>query len=91
VAGALTAALADGARQWTDLDVRDDSVLYRAVVHQAAGMVSVQANTSLAQALVRLRAFAFARGRPVVDLAEDVVARRVHFRNDHDGPDVFDR
>ncbi|MFH8410163.1 GAF domain-containing protein [Streptomyces sp. NPDC018019] len=91
VAGALTAVLADGAQQWAASDAKGDSVLYRAAVHQAAGMVSVQAETTLAQALVRLRAYAFARGRPVVDVAEDVVARRVHFRKDQDGPGVSDR
>ncbi|MEU7151923.1 GAF domain-containing protein [Streptomyces sp. NPDC045456] len=91
VAGALTAVLADGGQQWAVADPRDDSVLYRAAVHQAAGMVSVQAKTTLAQALMRLRAYAFARGRTVVEVAEDVVARRVHFRNDQDGPGASDR
>lgn len=91
VAGVLTAVLADGAQQWAASDAKGDSVLYRAAVHQAAGMVSVQAKTTLAQALMRLRAYAFARGRAVVEVAEDVVARRVHFRNDQNGPGASDR
>jgi hypothetical protein len=51
----------------------------RLVVHQAAGMVSVQLGISIAEALVRLRAHAFASGRPVVAVAEDVVSRRLRF------------
>lgn len=51
----------------------------RLVVHQAAGMISVQLGTSVGVALVRLRAHAFATGRPAVAVAEDVVARRLRF------------
>ena len=46
-------------------------------VHNAAGMVSVQGGISVAEALIRLRAFAFANGRLLADVADDVVARRV--------------
>jgi hypothetical protein len=49
------------------------------VVHQAAGMVAVQLGINVADALVRLRAHAFAEGTPVQKVAEDVVARRLHF------------
>ena len=52
------------------------------VVHQAAGMIAVQLGVSVAQALVRLRAHAFATGRPLADAAGDVVARRVRFDPD---------
>lgn len=57
----------------------------RAVVHQAAGMISVQLEADLAVALVRLRAHAFAAGRPMVDVATDVVARRLRFDNSESG------
>ena len=40
-----------------------------AVVHQAAGMVSVQLDISVADALVRLRAHAFAADRPLTEVA----------------------
>ncbi len=43
------------------------------VVYQAAGMISVQLHVSVAEALVRLRARAYADGRNVSDLAADVV------------------
>ncbi|HET9873509.1 MAG TPA: GAF and ANTAR domain-containing protein [Propionibacteriaceae bacterium] len=45
----------------------------RAVVHQATGMISVQMNSSLADALVLLRARAYAAERPIRQLATDVV------------------
>jgi hypothetical protein len=50
---------------------------YRAEVHQATGMVSVQLGVPLAEALVRLRAHAYGNGRPISEVAADVVARRL--------------
>jgi len=44
-------------------------------VHNAAGIVSVQEGISVADALVRLRAFAFANDRRLADVARDVIAR----------------
>ena len=52
---------------------------YRAQVHQATGMIGVQLNVDLAEALVRLRAHAYARDRRVAEVADDVVARRLRF------------
>lgn len=48
-------------------------------VHQAAGMVSVQLGVGVGDALARLRARAFALGRPIGEVAADVVARRLRF------------
>lgn len=59
-----------------------DSLVDRAVVHQASGMVSVQIQAGLADALTVLRARAFASGRPIVDVARDVVARTMSFSHD---------
>ncbi len=47
------------------------------VVHNAAGIVSVQLGISVGEALIRLRAYAFSNGRLVRDVAEDVVARKL--------------
>jgi GAF domain/ANTAR domain len=47
----------------------------RAQVHQASGMLSEQLDIDILDALVRLRAHAYAEGRPVNDVAADVVAR----------------
>jgi len=49
------------------------------VVHQASGMVSAQLEVSVGQALIRLRAYAFGNDRPLTDVAQDVVARRLRF------------
>ena len=57
-----------------DLEIGSD---IRLVVHQASGMVSVQLLVSVSQALVRLRAYAFANNRLLDDVAADVVARRL--------------
>jgi hypothetical protein len=52
---------------------------HRAVVHQATGMVKAQLNISIHDALVRLRAYAYAEERPIEDVAHDVVGRRLRF------------
>lgn len=58
----------------------------RAEVHQATGMVSVQAGVGLADALVLLRARAFTDERSLADLARDVLSGAVDFSNpDDDG------
>src|SRR5205823_15054525 len=61
-------------------EVRDVPELFqshRAVVHQATGIVKVQLNVGIAEALVRLRAYAYAEERPIEDVARDVVQRRL--------------
>jgi ANTAR domain len=52
----------------------------RAEVHQATGMVAVQLGVSVADALVRLRAHAYAEGRPLSVVAGDVVGKRLRLR-----------
>jgi hypothetical protein len=49
------------------------------VVHNAAGAVSVQLGVSITEALIRLRGYAFSNDRPLRDVAEDVMARRLRF------------
>ena len=46
-------------------------------VHNAAGIVSVQRQVSVTEALIRLRAYAFTSDRLLTDVAEDVVAHRL--------------
>jgi hypothetical protein len=53
-----------------------------AVVHQATGMVSVQLDTDLGEAFLRLRAHAYLTGRRLSEVAADVVARRLRFTPD---------
>lgn len=52
---------------------------HRAVVHQAVGMVAVQLNTGMAEALARLRAYAFSSNQRLSDVASDVVKRDLVF------------
>jgi hypothetical protein len=51
----------------------------RLVIHQASGMVAAQLHISIADALDRLRAYAFANDRSLEDTASDVMARRLRF------------
>ena len=55
-----------------------------AEVHQATGMIAVQTGVQLADALMLLRAHAYAAERPVREVARDVVARRLRFAPEDD-------
>jgi hypothetical protein len=56
----------------------------RAEVHQATGVVSVHAAVTLHEALLLLRARAYAEQRPIGELANDVLNGRVDFHPDRD-------
>lgn len=51
----------------------------RSVAHQASGMAAAQLGVSVGEALIRLRAHAFANNRLLTDVANDVVARKLRF------------
>jgi hypothetical protein len=80
--------MADVAAQWV-LDVQAAAPVgamaaelergadFHFAVHNAAGMLSVQLGISVTEALIRLRAYAFGTGRPLGDVTDDVVARRL--------------
>jgi hypothetical protein len=55
---------------------------FQYVVHQASGMVAGQLDVSVAQALIRLRGYAFGQGRTLSEVAHDVVARRLRLTDD---------
>ena len=46
-------------------------------VHNAAGIVSVQEDISVTEALIRLRAFAYSNDNLLEDVAQDVIAHRL--------------
>jgi GAF domain len=80
--------MADVAAQWvldkeagappgTVAEELEQGADFHFALHNAAGMLSVQLGVSVTEALIRLRAYAFARGLPLGDVAEDVVARRL--------------
>jgi hypothetical protein len=52
---------------------------FRFVVHQATGMIAAQLDVGVAEAMIRLRAYAYAHGRLLSDVGGDVVARRLRF------------
>jgi hypothetical protein len=66
----------------TDGSWLDQAVGSRAEIHQATGMVLAQLGVSTADALARLRAYAFVHDRLLIDVARDVVARRLRFTED---------
>jgi hypothetical protein len=57
----------------------------QAVVHQATGMITIQLGVNLADALLRLRAHAYATGQTVSTVATDVVNRRLYFDDSDSG------
>ena len=57
---------------------------HRAEVYQAAGMVMEQLGVSIEVATIRLRGHAFAAGRPIGDVARDVVRRKVRLQADNE-------
>jgi hypothetical protein len=51
----------------------------RAEIHQATGIVLAQLGVSAPQALARMRGHAFVEQRLLIDVARDVVSRRLQF------------
>ncbi len=60
-------------------DSTKGSVELRREVHQATGMILAQLGVSATDAFTRLRAHSFAQGRPVHDVAREVLARDLNF------------
>ncbi|MET1059750.1 MAG: GAF and ANTAR domain-containing protein [Nocardioides sp.] len=61
------------------LEVAMDS---RAEIHQAQGMLMVSLQVGPTEALARMRAYAFAHDRPLIELAKEIIAGRDHL-DDH--------
>ena len=57
---------------------------FRAEIHQASGMLSVQISCSLADALVQLRAKAYAPDKPIAELSRDVIRGRARLYRTRD-------
>lgn len=60
----------------------DDAVQYRAEIYQASGMIAIQLSIPAAEALLRIRAYAFANDQTVAATAALIVARRLRLPND---------
>jgi hypothetical protein len=65
-------------------DWLDSIVASRAEIHQATGMVLMQLEVTAPEALARMRGYAFVHGRLLMDVARDVVARRLVFTEEAD-------
>ena len=61
-----------------------DLALHRTEIDQATGMLTVQLGVPVAEAFVRLRAYAYAKDRRLADVAGDIVARRLRLPRDQD-------
>jgi GAF domain-containing protein len=59
----------------------DDAV--RAEIYQASGMVAIQLSIPAADALLRMRAHAFAHDQSVAETAAQIVSRRLRLHDDH--------
>ncbi|WP_331730093.1 GAF domain-containing protein (plasmid) [Kitasatospora sp. NBC_00070] len=56
-------------------------LLHRRLVHQASGMAAAQLDIPPRRALLQLRVLAFSSGRPLIDICQEVLDRRL--RLDH--------
>jgi hypothetical protein len=63
-----------------------DLALHRAQIDQATGMLTEQLGVGIADAFVRLRAYAYAHELRLGDVARDIVARRLRLRPDSESP-----
>jgi ANTAR domain len=61
-----------------------DLAIHRGEIDQATGMLTEQLGTSMADAFVRLRAYAYVNDLRLTDVARDIVARRLRLRPDLD-------
>jgi ANTAR domain-containing protein len=59
-----------------------DLALHRAEIDQATGMLTEQLGTSIADAFMRLRAYAYVNDLRLTDVARDIVARRLRLYPD---------
>jgi ANTAR domain len=59
-----------------------DLALHRAEIDQATGMLTEQLGVGIAEAFVRLRAYAYVNGLRLTDVARDIVVRRLRLRPD---------
>lgn len=64
---------AEGSIHWP----LSDRFAERARVHQATGMVAAQIESDMANALARIRGYAFANELTIFEVAEEVIARRL--------------
>ena len=60
----------------------DDALDNRFELYQAQGMVAMQLGVTLHDAMIRIRAYAYAHNRPLGDVADDILARNIVLETD---------
>jgi len=80
-------SLQDDAPAGTLASCLDDAIEYRAEIYQASGIVAIQLSIPVDDALLRIRAHAFADDRTLAAVAADIVAHRLRLPRDHPSPD----
>lgn len=78
---ALRSVIADSG----DGYVEDDNPFSRKIVHQATGMVLAQLNINVDDARMVIQAHAFANNRSMMDVAQDILDRRIDLSNPEAG------
>jgi hypothetical protein len=79
-ADAAMMGLLNAQERWNDGDgpsALDDALDNRFELYQAQGMVAIQLGVEIHEAMVRIRAHAYAHNRPLSDVADDIVARKL--------------
>jgi DNA-binding GntR family transcriptional regulator len=66
-----------GAPTGTVAQVLEAGADFHFAVHNAAGMISVQQDISVTDALIRLRAYALTHDRSLTEVAQDVIDRKL--------------
>jgi ANTAR domain/GAF domain len=84
IAALALSGLMAGDGSWLDSDGwLEGSATRHREVHQATGMLVVQLDLPAAAALARMRAYAFSHGLPLVEVAANIVARRLRLGQDN--------
>jgi hypothetical protein len=85
----LDQSYVDGSVDGSDVDASTElDALIRVEVTQATGMLIAQLDVGPAEALVRLRAHAYAENRSATDVARDILAGRLRLGNDRVGGEI---
>jgi hypothetical protein len=71
-----------GSVGWEEADAGGVGILGERQIHQATGMLIAQLGVGAEQAFARLRAHAYAEGKDMLVIAEDIIARRLRLEPD---------
>ena len=75
-------SLQDDAPPGTLTPILDDAVQYRAEIYRASGIIAIQLGVPTEEALLRIRAHAFANDQTVAEAAALIVTHRLRLPDD---------